>query len=235
MRARFYAACALPRLLCVERQRFDLLVFDAQEHSDGSSQCVGKDAVMLFGSTGAGKSTLLHLLAGSSFSLEAVEVEEDEDDEFRVSEVDMQLVPKNPIPGVSIGHSAKSTTQLLFTQYDPQTELTYVDTPGFNNVGGAGGDDEQTDDITIDAANSAATMRTIRSCKSLRIVFLINVRDELETKKAGQIKKLFEVMDKFIKDAITEQRLSCVLMLFTHCDEYEGLLHRLVESNSFSR
>ena len=218
VRARFCAACALPRLLCVERQRFDLLLFDAQEHSDGSSQCVGKDAVMLFGSTGAGKSTLLHLLAGSSFSLEAVEVEEDEDDEFRVSEVDMQLVPKNPIPGVSIGHSAKSTTQLLFTQYDPQTELTYVDTPGFNNVGGAGGDDEQTDDITIDAANSAATMRTIRSCKSLRIVFLINVRDELETKKAGQIKKLFEVMDKFIKDAITEQRLSCVLMLFTHCD-----------------
>ena len=38
---------------------------------------------------------------------------------------------------------------LLNSIYDPSTGLTYIDTPGFNNVSG---DD---DDTTIDAANSA--------------------------------------------------------------------------------
>ena len=81
---------------------------------------------------------------------------------------------------------------LLNSYHDSVTGLTYIDTPGFNNVG----DD---DDTTVDAANSAAIMSTIRSCSTLRVVFLISVRDELNTTKAGQIKKLFELMGKFIK------------------------------------
>jgi GTPase Era involved in 16S rRNA processing len=182
-----------------------------QEHAAGSVQCTKKECAMLFGSTGAGKSTLLHLLAGAKFSRETVEVGRD-DDEYGTY-MDQQLVTDMRIPGCEIGHSRSSATRLLSCYCDDTTKLTYVDTPGFNNVGD--GDD---DDTTIDAANSAAIMRTIRSCGTLRIVFLISVQDQLNNKRGGQIKKLFEVMDKFIKDA--SHHLPSVLMLFTHCDGY---------------
>ena len=126
---------------------------------------------------------------------------------------DMQLVTQTQIPGCKIGNSAVSQTLLLHSHPDQETDLTYIDTPGFNNIG-----DTEGNDTTIDAANSAAIMAAIRSCSTLRIVFLINVKDELSTTKAGQIKKLFEVMDRFIKDASSQ--MSSVLMLFTHCDGY---------------
>ena len=183
----------------------------------GSVQCTGKDCAMLFGSTGAGKSTLLHLLAGAKFSHEAVEIAVEANDEFG-GDMDMQLVPDMRIPGCEIGNSASSTTMLLNSYEDSHTGLTFVDTPGFGNVGD--GDDE---DTTVDAANSAAIMRTIRSCKTLRIVFLISVKDQLNTTRGGQIKSLFSVLDKFIKDAST--RLSSVYMLFTHCDGYPSASH----------
>jgi len=183
-----------------------------QEHAEGSVNCEGADCAMLFGSTGVGKSTLLHLLAGAEFSVEAVEMGTDEDDEFG-GEIEMQLITQMKIEGCDIGNSATSTTVLLNSHHDPATGLTYIDTPGFNNVGG-----DDNEDITIDAANSAAIMRTIRSCSALRIVFLISVKDELNTTKAGQIKGLFEVMERFITEAST--RMSSVLMLFTHCDGY---------------
>jgi GTPase Era involved in 16S rRNA processing len=167
---------------------------------------------MLFGSTGAGKSTLLYLLAGAKFSRETVEVGGGDDDEFGPY-MDQQLVTDMRIDGCEIGNSRSSATRLLSSYCDDTTKLTYVDTPGFNNVGD--GDD---DDTTIDAANSAAIMRTIRSCGTLRIVFLISVNDQLNNTRGGQIKKLFEVMDKFIKDA--SHHLPSVLMLFTHCDGF---------------
>jgi len=122
-----------------------------------------------------------------------------------------QLVTQTYIPGCVIGNSTASQTLLLHSHSDEAADLTYIDTPGFNNVG-----DSEDDDTTVDAANSAAIMATIRSCKTLRIVFLINVKDELNAARAGQIKKLFEVMYKFINDA--DSRMSSVLMLFTHCD-----------------
>ena len=164
---------------------------------------------MLFGSTGAGKSTLLHLLAGANFTHEAVEVAGD-DEEFG-SDIDTQLVADMHIPGCEIGNSASSTTMLLNSYEDSKTGLTFVDTPGFGNVG-----DNEDEDTTVDAANSAAIMRTIRSCKTLRIVFLISVKDQLNTTRGGQIKSLFSVLDQFIRDA--SARLPCVFMLFTHCD-----------------
>jgi len=167
---------------------------------------------MLFGSTGAGKSTLLHLIAGSKFTREAVEVPGDDDDEFG-GDIDMQLVADMHIPGCEIGNSASSTTMLLKSYEDSMTGLTFVDTPGFGNVG-----DNEDEDTTVDAANSAAIMRTIRSCKTLRIVFLISVKDQLNTTRGGQIKSLFSVLDQFIRDA--SARLPCVFMLFTHCDGF---------------
>jgi hypothetical protein len=63
-------------------------------------------------------------------------------------------------------------------------------------------------------------MSTIRSCNTLRVVFLISVRDELNTTKAGQIKRLFELMGKFIVEA--KKRMPSVLMFFTHCDGFSG-------------
>ena len=72
--------------------------------------------------------------------------------------------------------------------------------------------------LTDVAANSAAIMSTIRSCGTLRIVFLISVKDELNNTRGGQIKKLFEVMHKLILDA--KSHLPSVLMLFTHCEGY---------------
>lgn len=164
---------------------------------------------MLFGSTGAGKSTLLHLLAGARFSRETVEVGGD-DDEFG-AETTTRLVPDKKVRGCEIGNSASSTTLLLNSHVDDKSGLTYVDTPGFNNVGDG-------EDTTVDAANSAAIMSTIRSCASLRVVFLISVKDELNNTRGGQIKKLFEVMDKFIKDA--SAKLASVFMLFTHSDGF---------------
>jgi hypothetical protein len=115
------------------------------------------------------------------------------------------------IPGCEIGNSASSKTMWLHSYEDSKTGLTFVDTPGFGNVG-----DKEDEDTTVDAANSAAIMRTIRSCKTLRIVFLISVKDQLDTTRGGKIKSLFNVLDQFIQDAST--RLSCVFMLFTHCD-----------------
>ena len=187
------------------------IVIAPQEHAEGSVQCAGKDCAMLFGSTGAGKSTLLHLLAGATFSRETVKVGSD-DDVFGAA-YNMQLVTEMKIPGCEIGNSSSSTTMLLNSHFDPNTSLTYVDTPGFNNVG-----DGNDDDTTIDAANSAAIMRTIRSCKSLRIVFLISVKDELNNTKGGQIKKLFEVMNKLIKAHIrTKVRFQCLFSILTEC------------------
>jgi len=45
-----------------------------QQHAEGSDSGKKGNCAMLFGSTGAGKSTTLHMLAGSKFTLEAVEV-----------------------------------------------------------------------------------------------------------------------------------------------------------------
>lgn len=167
---------------------------------------------MLFGSTGAGKSTLLHLIAGAKFTHEAVEFAEDHDDEHGGG-IDTQLVADKHIPGCEIGNSASSTTMLLHSYEDSKTGLTFVDTPGFRTCDMYDTEDK---DTTVDAANSAAIMRTIRSCKTLRIVFLISVKDQLDTTRGGKIKSLFNVLDQFIQDAST--RLSCVFMLFTHCD-----------------
>ena len=125
----------------------------------------------------------------------------------------MQLVTQTEIPGCKIGNTSVSETLLLHSHCDQQCDITYIDTPGISNVGDAEGND-----ITIDAANSAAIMAAIRSCQTLRIVFLINVKDELTQTKAGQIKKLFEVMDRFIKDSSSQ--MPSVLMLFTHCEGY---------------
>jgi hypothetical protein len=111
-------------------------------------------------------------------------------------------------PVISAGNSAASTTRLLSSHHDSATGLTYIDTPGFNNVSGD-------DDTTIDAANSAAIMSTIRSCRTLRVVFLISVKDELDATKAGQIRRLFELMGKFILNP--DSHMQSVLMLFTHC------------------
>ena len=86
-------------------------------------------------------------------------------DDFGVVDMlDQQLVTGLEIPGCDIGHSATSTTLHLNSHYDKKTGLTYIDTPGFNSVGADG------DDTTVDAANSAAIMRTIRRCSTLRIV-----------------------------------------------------------------
>ena len=197
----------------------DLFCDLLRQHADGSCDSDNGECAMLFGSTGVGKSTLLHLLAGAEFRMEAVEGHVD--DFGVVDMLDQQLVTDMEIPGCDIGHSATSTTLHLNSHYDKKTGLTYIDTPGFNNVGADG------DDTTVDAANSAAIMRTIRRCSTLRIVFLINVKDELDKKKAGEIRKLFELMDKFIKDAA--ERVSSVLVLFTHCDGYSkvGILKLL--------
>jgi len=141
-------SCAYMRTLSQNLMRSP--AFGAQEHAEGSVQCANSNCAMLFGSTGAGKSTLLHLLAGAKFSREAVEVGGD-DDEFG-ADIDMQLVTDMKIPGCVIGQSRSSTTRLLNSHFDSSTNLMYVDTPGFNNVG-----DEGDDDTTIDAANSGAS------------------------------------------------------------------------------
>lgn len=168
---------------------------------------------MLFGSTGAGKSTFLHLVAGAKFSREAVEVDGD-DEEFGGGH-DIQLVADIHIPGCEIGNSASSTTLLLNSHVDSNTGLTFVDTPGFGNVG-----DGEDEDTTVDAANASAIMKTIRSCRTLRIVFLISVKDQLSTTRGGQIKSIFSVLEKFIQDSST--RLSSIFMIFTHCDGFSS-------------
>jgi hypothetical protein len=117
-----------------------------QEHKHCSAHGSGRECAMLFGSTGAGKSTLLHLLAGSRFRQEAVKVADD--DMFGV-DIDFQLVTDQPIAGCEIGDTATSTTWLLSSYSDASTGLTFIDTPGFNNVG------VDNDDVTVDAANSA--------------------------------------------------------------------------------
>jgi energy-coupling factor transporter ATP-binding protein EcfA2 len=169
---------------------------------------------MLFGSTGVGKSTFLHLVAGAKFSREAVEVDGD-DEEFGGGGLDMQLVADIHIPGCEIGNSASSTTLLLNSHVDSNTGLTFVDTPGFGNVG-----DGEDEDTTVDAANASAIMKTIRSCRTLRIVFLISVKDQLSTTRGGQIKSIFSVLEKFIQDSST--RLSSIFMIFTHCDGFSS-------------
>ncbi len=127
--------------------------------------------------------------------------------------IEISILVTHTTPVISAGNSAISTTRLLSSHHDSATGLTYIDTPGFNNVGGG-------DDTTIDAANSAAIMSTIRSCSTLRVVFLISVEDELRPTRAGQITRLFELMGKFILNA--EDHLQSVLMLFTHCTGFKA-------------
>ena len=94
---------------------------------------------------------------------------------------------------VSVSAAPRPTTLLLSSYPDASTGLTYIDTPGFNNIG------VDNDDVTVDAANSAGIMHAIRTCSTLRLVFLISVKDELNNTKAGAIRNLFELMGKFIK------------------------------------
>jgi hypothetical protein len=63
--------------------------------------------------------------------------------------------------------------------------------------------DGEDEDTTVDAANASAIMKTIRSCRTLRIVFLISVKDQLSTTRGGQIKSIFSVLEKFIQDSTT--------------------------------
>ena len=106
-----------------------------QEHKENVLHCSGHECAMLFGSTGVGKSTLLHLLAGSVFRQEAVQVTDDADQSEFGADIDFQLITEQKIPGSEIGNSATSMTLLLNSYPDESTGLTYVDTPGFNNVG----------------------------------------------------------------------------------------------------
>jgi hypothetical protein len=62
---------------------------------------------------------------------------------------------------IAAGNSATSTTMLLNSHHDPSTGLTYIDTPGFNNVSGD-------DDTTIDAANSAGNTTLLKNSRMLK-------------------------------------------------------------------
>ena len=70
------AVVAEPTGLQVNRSPIQLDRFCSllQQHAEGSDSGKQGNCAMLFGSTGAGKSTTLHMLAGSKFTLEAVEV-----------------------------------------------------------------------------------------------------------------------------------------------------------------
>eukprot|EP01040_Poterioochromonas_malhamensis_P013523 gene13524-14872_t len=146
----------------------------------------GKDLVLVVGNTGAGKSTFLNYLVGKKM-IEA-KVPGSMKKGFRCDD-----------PVFEIGFGFESKTHFPQVYYDPESDLTYCDCPGFNDNRG----------VDFDVSNMYAIARLCQSARSIKgVVILINYYS-LETDRAKGLRETLDILRKVFRDPL-DQCLSSV-------------------------
>jgi predicted GTPase len=148
-------------------------------HQSNSAHCSNEDTVFIMGNTGVGKSTTINYLCGCKV----------------VTMVDSDFLERlevvNPIEGCAVGHGGDSLTRYLQSVVDPVcnagSNLVFCDTPGF----------EDTEGSDVDIANAVAISWTIRLCRSVRLVLLINA-SMFADQRGVELNKLLQLFKRFL-------------------------------------
>jgi hypothetical protein len=119
---------------------------------------------------------------------------------------DRELSPqvKDPLFGCDVGHHQDAQTKQVHAHQVKGGGTVLCDTPGFDDTDDSKGS-------TTDVANSIATFHTIRACRSVQILLLVDTRD-IGGGRGGDLKKLLQLMNRFV----TDDFLDSVLVGFTH-------------------
>jgi hypothetical protein len=150
-------------------------------HQSNSAHCYNEDVVFIMGNTGAGKSTTINYLCGRK-----VVTLRDASDDFIV-----RLDVQDPIEGCAIGHGGDSRTRYLQSIIDPAGDsLVFCDTPGF----------EDTEGSSVDIANAVAISWTIRQCRSVRLVLLLDA-SLFGSARGVELNKLLQLFKRFLINA----------------------------------
>jgi hypothetical protein len=154
------------------------------KHQSNSAHCRDEDAVFIMGNTGAGKTTTMNHLCGRK----VVSVR-DASDGYVV-----RLDIENPLEGCVVGHGGDSGTRYLHSIVDPagssDNNLVFCDTPGFGDTEGS----------SVDIANAVAISWTIRQCRSVRLVLLIEA-SMFSSPRGVELSKLLHLFKRFLINA----------------------------------
>jgi hypothetical protein len=219
---------------------FRLLLDLIERHHTGTIGTEGKHIAYLIGSSGTGKSTALnYLFKNAKFKMEQVPVSCNSADSSDSSSDDDDLYEEMLTPVkeagqyyAKVGNGMKSETRGLQC-FDVDAEVGLLieqvcDTPGFDDTGDAKA--SEVDRTTIEAANAAGIIRSMRNAKSARLILLVNVKDELFAARSSAMQNLFDRMATLIKDL--ESHLRSVCVLFTHCEGRSSKVSHIVSVNS---
>ena len=173
-----------------------------QATKEQSSNCQGSQVVFAVGRTGAGKSTTINFLFGKTVEKGQIEIPAiDDDDEPYFEEV---LKVNDPLPGSEVGHQSDAQTKHVSGHCAAFGEFVLCDTPGFDDTDNSKG-------CTTDVANSIAMFHTICSCKTVRLFLIVDANGMLSG-RGGDLKKLLQLMNRFV----TDDCLDAVLVGFSH-------------------
>lgn len=137
-----------------------------------------KDLVLVVGNTGSGKSTFLNYLIGKKM----------------IEPGSMKKVFQCEDPVFEIGFGFESKTHFPQVYYDPESDLTYCDCPGFNDNRG----------VEFDVSNMYAIARLCHSARSIKgVVILINYFS-LETDRAKGLRETLDILRKVFYDKLDE-------------------------------
>jgi hypothetical protein len=97
----------------------------------------------------------------------------------------------NPLEGCAVGHGGDSLTRYLQCVVDPvssaDNKLVFCDTPGF----------EDTEGSVVDIANAVAISWSIRQCRSVRLVLLIDA-SIFASPRGVELNKLLQLFKRFL-------------------------------------
>ena len=153
-------------------------------HQSNSAHCCSEDTVFILGNTGVGKSTTINYVCGRKIVTVL-----DESEGF-VERLDIV----NPLEGCAAGHGGDSLTRYLQCVVDPASSagnnLVFCDTPGF----------EDTEGSVVDIANAVAISWSIRQCRSVRLVLLIDA-SMFASQRGVELNKLLQLFKRFLINA----------------------------------
>jgi GTP-binding protein EngB required for normal cell division len=150
-------------------------------HQSNSAHCCSEDTVFILGNTGVGKSTTINYVCGRKIVMAL-----DESEGF-VERLDVV----NPLEGCEVGHGGDSLTRYLQCVVNPASSagnnLVFCDTPGF----------EDTEGSVVNIANAVAISWSIRQCKSVRLVLLIDA-SMFASQRGVELNKLLQLFKRFL-------------------------------------